>query len=670
MMAPAVPCWMLNLMTVSAGTAGTLFVQSTIIISVGLFIAFLIPRKYALYHNYLYRGIFISALLCPLISVVLYSAGCHFLAIDFGGFTAEPEQQVERFEPVRMPPPEFRTVDNDNGAQKAPVLRIIGKRGHQRMAELVGFGVDKLTTVVFTAHSMIRRMSDRIGEKNRSYLLIGFLSFWIFASCVRLIIFIRQYFAVQSVVRYASATSRETMLNVRSVAKRLCVDRPLVYESDESDSPFVTGFFRQILILPSGLSPTEEMLLHEFAHLKRSDCRWNFIASIAGVIYPVQPLLSMLTRRLDASNDLIADDYVLLYGGEARSYAGQLYSLAEYFSALRSASYAGAYLITVKSNLRLRIERLLRPKCSRSVVLGRPVSVLTVSALTVMTIVTGMLYVAPIEQLQTEQAFVVQSIERIIHRVPAPHPVRPQEVSPVEITPQVRVDHMVSSKHSAYDSVSFSLPAEDEALADIARPAGEDDARFMVDEVLLEDAFVSVSDEALPDEKVVNSDKPLVADIVDIAEMDEIGVVDEYDFLDSVGENEEVFDPVGDIIDVDPNTVDDINLCKEYGDRLYRYGHYVKAEFFFNRAMEFDPDDPEVRNSLGLIYKAKRDTGLAILYFKLAVALKPDYAEAYRNLGDTVLYRGNAPEAWKYYKIALNLNPGLARRKDGPIGSL
>lgn len=71
----------------------------------------------------------------------------------------------------------------------------------------------------------------------------------------------------------------------------------------------------------------------------------------------------------------------------------------------------------------------------------------------------------------------------------------------------------------------------------------------------------------------------------------------------------------------------------------------AKALSELAKAEALTPDDPEIKNGLGLAYWAKREYALTEAKFKEAVKLDPAYSEAWNNLGAFYIDQERYPEA-------------------------
>jgi bla regulator protein blaR1 len=131
------------------------------------------------------------------------------------------------------------------------------------------------------------------------------------------------------------------------------------------ERPSVFGFSHPRILLPPALMErlTEEELrqvvLHEMEHLRRADDWTNLLQKIALVLFPLNPALLWVERRLCAERELACDDSVLRSTGSRKAYAICLTHLAEYSMLRRSFSLVlGAW--ERQSELVRRVHRILR----------------------------------------------------------------------------------------------------------------------------------------------------------------------------------------------------------------------------------------------------------------------------------------------------------------------
>jgi hypothetical protein len=116
--------------------------------------------------------------------------------------------------------------------------------------------------------------------------------------------------------------------------------RAAVCVSDEVDRPSVIGFFAPKILIPrwllERLAPTEleQIVLHEAGHLRRADDWMNLLQKLALVVFPLNPALAWIERRLCFERELACDEHVLRDSapqtGASTAYAACLVALAEY----------------------------------------------------------------------------------------------------------------------------------------------------------------------------------------------------------------------------------------------------------------------------------------------------------------------------------------------------
>ena len=134
--------------------------------------------------------------------------------------------------------------------------------------------------------------------------------------------------------------------------------------SSDVQRPSVIGFFSPRILIPSGLYPRlspaelEQIVLHESEHLRRGDDWINLLQQIGLVLFPLNPALLWVERRLCLERELACDEGVLRVTGSAKSYAACLVNLAEHGLRGRQISLAlGAW--GRQSELARRVQDIL-----------------------------------------------------------------------------------------------------------------------------------------------------------------------------------------------------------------------------------------------------------------------------------------------------------------------
>ena len=121
------------------------------------------------------------------------------------------------------------------------------------------------------------------------------------------------------------------LLTVKASARRpveICTTRYL-------DRPSVIGFFAPRILIPDWLlarltpAELEQVVLHESEHLCRNDDWINLFEKLALVLFPLNPALAWMERRLCHEREMACDEGVVLRTQAPRAYAACLTSLAE-----------------------------------------------------------------------------------------------------------------------------------------------------------------------------------------------------------------------------------------------------------------------------------------------------------------------------------------------------
>lgn len=205
---------------------------------------------------------------------------------------------------------------------------------------------------------------------SRWTLIIAVL--WVAASLFRAATLIAAAFRVHTLARNATPIDLSSALTTSTPrSAQIC-------SSADIDRPTVIGFFTPRILIPAWLieklTPAEidHIVLHESGHLNRADDWLNLLQKLALVLFPLNPALAWVERRLCFERELACDERVLnilasRQHGAAIGYASSLTTLAEYRLHHRGlarnlALALGALGTSVStSELGRRVARILNP---------------------------------------------------------------------------------------------------------------------------------------------------------------------------------------------------------------------------------------------------------------------------------------------------------------------
>jgi len=138
---------------------------------------------------------------------------------------------------------------------------------------------------------------------------------------------------------------------------RVCV-------SGEITVPVAVGIFDAMILLPSDLvseldaNDLDRILLHELAHVRRSDDWVNLFERIVQALLFFSPGIYWISRQMDLEREVACDDWVLEQSAENVPYARCLARIVEMTQWPYTAPAAPGVFVTRKS-MSIRIERLL-----------------------------------------------------------------------------------------------------------------------------------------------------------------------------------------------------------------------------------------------------------------------------------------------------------------------
>jgi beta-lactamase regulating signal transducer with metallopeptidase domain len=311
-------------------------IQSSVLLAVGLLVGYLLRSAGAAVQSGIYRTTLAAVLVCPLLSAALGMIGISGLPL--------PVAQDPMLDSPQTAPP-------SRAPGASPLLVDAESRPSAPRAEQAAAVPVRLATPApdsATTHPRDVRASGSL----------VLLSIWCLGSVLlglRLCLEQRR----MSLLRASTVPAGpEASALCREIANRMRLAAPEVLRSPFLFSPCLEGVCRPAILLPENdRDDLRDTFVHELAHLARRDGLWNCLRSWAIAALWVQPLLWVLSRRMQATAEEVCDDYVVDYGADRACYASRLVALAA--RGLPPVAPAAVGMIALRSMLARRVVRIL-----------------------------------------------------------------------------------------------------------------------------------------------------------------------------------------------------------------------------------------------------------------------------------------------------------------------
>jgi beta-lactamase regulating signal transducer with metallopeptidase domain len=351
----------------------TWLVQSTVLLAVGLLAGRLLRRRGPAVQSTLYRTILVAVFLSPVASMAIAAMGFPGHVIRVPIAAADVETKVthdgrDRVGPIARhgsspTPTRFdRTAIAPSDVEPTHVMNRLGLP-------------DGAST---TAPGWIARVGSTV------------LALWLLGTAI---LALRLLFGHRRMVRLRGTAIRaepEAEALCHDLARRMRLALPGVLRSPLLSSPCLDGVRRPAILLPEDVEQDlRDTFVHELAHLGRRDGLWNLLRQLATAALWVQPLLWVLSRRIEETAEEVCDDFVVAFGADRGRYAGYLLELAG--RRLPPLAPAGVGMISLRSLLARRIARILDSTRSLSTRTGRRTLTATLLAGLAGTILAGLL---------------------------------------------------------------------------------------------------------------------------------------------------------------------------------------------------------------------------------------------------------------------------------------
>jgi len=347
--------------------AANLLAQTTLLIAGGFFAARFLRANGAALQSAILRMTLAAVLLCPGASLGLSAMGVRGLVFYWPRATLRQTEVPAPSMVSGVDSPGTIVFSARSNPDMEPSPRVLADLSNPASA----VRSDQASDAPVSANRQRGATSLDAGI----ILPITLTTIWLLVSAFLLIRLLLAHVWMARVRRLAQKAPAMVATACEALARGLCVKPPVLLTSPIVRSPCLIGFVRPAILLPESHNSGDavawrEVLVHEMAHLARRDCLWNLLGRLARAAIFFQPLLWKLTRRIEEVSDDVADDYVVRHGSDRGTYAHQLVVIAERYQPAPSEAAAGMGVISLRSSLGRRVQRILDARRRLSVGIG------------------------------------------------------------------------------------------------------------------------------------------------------------------------------------------------------------------------------------------------------------------------------------------------------------
>lgn len=252
---------------------------------------------------------------------------------------------------------------------------------------------------------------------------------------------------------------------------RICV-------SDEIRVPVAVGIFDAMILLPHDLvdeldsTDLDRVLLHELAHVRRSDDWVNLLERIGMALLFFSPGIYFIARQMDLEREVACDDWVLAQAAENASYARCLARIVEMTQWPYRPLAAPGVFVTRRS-MSIRIERLLARGRDVRVRLAVVPSLISLVAIVAIVIAGG--FVSPTIAYTMSSDVTVPALKLkpvAVAAKPSPHAATAPKTAPKAAptaTPTPLVAAYVPAKPATHTAVHTHVAVHEHASMHVAQ---------------------------------------------------------------------------------------------------------------------------------------------------------------------------------------------------------
>ncbi|MGO9469130.1 MAG: M56 family metallopeptidase [Isosphaeraceae bacterium] len=343
-----------------SGFGLTWLVQSSVLLALGLLAGRVLRRSGPAVQSGVYRTTLAAVLICPVASAALSALG-------FNGLTLELTSLETPAPPELVPPPSLPTIELP-ARSNVSVVPLREGHGEDHSMPIAADQAETLPSASLSVPDVPNVASPRLFMSPAAVGAIG-LAVWLVGATFLAVRLLVGQTRMRRLRASAVPADAGTEALLREVARQMNVAAPTVWRSPFLFSPCLDGLRRPAILLPDDVGRNlRETFVHELAHLARRDGLWNLLRRSASGGLWLQPLVWLLSRRLEVTAEEVCDDYVIHFGADPAHYAGHLLELAG--RALPPVAPATVGMISLRSMLARRIVRILDTSRSLSTQAG------------------------------------------------------------------------------------------------------------------------------------------------------------------------------------------------------------------------------------------------------------------------------------------------------------
>jgi beta-lactamase regulating signal transducer with metallopeptidase domain/protocatechuate 3,4-dioxygenase beta subunit len=368
----------------------TWLIQSTVLLTVGLLAGRFLKGRGPVVQSALYRTVLVAVFLSPVASMAIAAMGFPGLVIRVPSVAADGKIEVA----ARGPDGAGSIARQGFSPIPNPLdRRAIAPAAVEPMGALHPMGLtgDASTTAEPPRFLRTGTTPEPVESVTGSdWIASIMLALWLLGTAILAIRLLVGHRRMARLRGTAIPAEPEAEALCHALAGRMRLRLPWVLRSPFLSSPCLDGLRRPAILLPEdGEQNLRDTFVHELAHLGRRDGLWNLLRQLATAALWVQPLLWVLSRRIEETAEEVCDDFVVAFGADRGRYAGHLLKLAERRLPPLAPSAVG--MISLRSLLARRIARILDSTRALSTRAGRRTIAATLLAGLAGTILAGLL---------------------------------------------------------------------------------------------------------------------------------------------------------------------------------------------------------------------------------------------------------------------------------------